>query len=134
MSSILVATTLAPALLLRVASVVLSTASGFGVVVAALDVTKWLEAVTDSVWTYVILGASHARPIAPVQPLRQRCTGLGRGHSHLAEIGEGGERPLSSGVGLQRRLHFFHGGHFNLTNALGTHAVLCRQVVQREAA
>ena len=58
MSSILVATTLAPALLLRVASVVLSTAAGFGVVVAALDVTKWLEAVTDSVWTYVILGAS----------------------------------------------------------------------------
>ena len=58
LSSILVATTLAPALLLRVASVVLSSASGFGVVVAALDVTKWLEAVTDSFWTYVILGGS----------------------------------------------------------------------------
>jgi membrane protein DedA with SNARE-associated domain len=58
MSSILVATTLAPALLLRVASVVLSRASGVGAILAAVDVTKWLEAVTDSVWTYVILGAS----------------------------------------------------------------------------
>ena len=37
MSSILVATTLAPALLLRVASVVLSGASGLGTIVAALD-------------------------------------------------------------------------------------------------
>jgi len=58
MSSILVATTLAPALLLRVASVVLSGASGLGTIVAALDVMRWLEAVTDSVWTYVVLGAS----------------------------------------------------------------------------
>jgi membrane protein DedA with SNARE-associated domain len=58
MSSILVATTLAPALLLRVASVVLSGASGVGTIVAALDVMRWLEAVTDSVWTYVVLGAS----------------------------------------------------------------------------
>jgi membrane protein DedA with SNARE-associated domain len=58
MSSILVATTLAPALLLRVASVVLSGASGVGAIIAAVDVTKWLEAVTDSVWTYVVLGAS----------------------------------------------------------------------------
>ena len=58
MSSILVATTLAPALLLRVASVVLSGASGLATIVAALDVMRWLEAVTDSVWTYVVLGAS----------------------------------------------------------------------------
>jgi len=58
MSSILVATTLAPALLLRVASVVLSGASGVATIVAALDVMRWLEAVTDSVWTYVVLGAS----------------------------------------------------------------------------
>jgi membrane protein DedA with SNARE-associated domain len=58
MSSILVATTLAPALLLRVASGVLSGASGLGTIVAALDVMRWLEAVTDSVWTYVVLGAS----------------------------------------------------------------------------
>jgi membrane protein DedA with SNARE-associated domain len=57
-SSILVATTLAPALLLRAASVVLSSASAFGVVGLLADVTKWLEAVTDSVWTYVVLGAS----------------------------------------------------------------------------
>lgn len=52
------ATTLAPALLLRVASVVLSGGSGFGVVAALMDVMKWLEAVTDSFWTYVILGGS----------------------------------------------------------------------------
>jgi membrane protein DedA with SNARE-associated domain len=58
MSSILVATTLAPALLLRVASVVLSGASGLATIVAALDVMRWLEAVTDSVWTYAVLGAS----------------------------------------------------------------------------
>lgn len=57
-SSILVATTLAPALLLRVASVVLSSAPAFGVVGLLADMTKWLEAVTDSFWTYVILGAS----------------------------------------------------------------------------
>ncbi len=57
-SSMLFATTLAPALLLRAASVVLSGGVGFGVVAAAVDVTKWLEAVTDSVWTYVILGGS----------------------------------------------------------------------------
>ena len=57
-SSILVATTLAPALLLRVASVVLSGASAFGVVGLLADMTKWLEAVTDSFWTYVVLGAS----------------------------------------------------------------------------
>ncbi len=54
----LLATTLAPALLLRVASVVLSVGSGFGVVAASMDVTQWLEAVTDSFWTYVILGGS----------------------------------------------------------------------------
>ncbi len=54
----LFATTLAPALLLRVVNVVLSGGSGFGVVAALMDVTKWLEAVTDSFWTYVILGAS----------------------------------------------------------------------------
>lgn len=58
MSSILVATTLAPALLLRVASAVLSGRLGFGVVAAMADVTKWREAVTDSFWTYVILGGS----------------------------------------------------------------------------
>ena len=58
MSPILVATTLAPALLLRVASVVLSAVTGFGALVAALDVTQWLDAVSDSFWTYVILGAS----------------------------------------------------------------------------
>ena len=58
MSSLLVSTALAPALLLRVASVVLSAGSGVGVVAALLDVTKWLDAVTDSFWTYVILGGS----------------------------------------------------------------------------
>jgi membrane protein DedA with SNARE-associated domain len=58
MSPILVATTLAPALLLREASVVRSAATGFGALVAALDVMQWLDAVSDSFWTYVILGAS----------------------------------------------------------------------------
>ncbi len=58
MSPVLVATTLAPALLLRVASVVLSATTGFGAIVAALDVTQWLDVVRDSFWTYVILGAS----------------------------------------------------------------------------
>ncbi|WP_373064154.1 DedA family protein [Gemmatimonas sp.] len=57
-SSILFATTLAPALLLRVASVVLSGSSAIGVAAAIMDVMKWLEAVTDSFWTYVILGGS----------------------------------------------------------------------------
>lgn len=67
-TSMLFATTLAPSLLLRVASVVLSGSAGFGVVAALLDVTKWLEAVTDSAWTYVILGASAivAEELSPI--------------------------------------------------------------------
>lgn len=57
-SSMLVAITLVPALLLRAASVVVSSASGFGIVAMLADMTKWLEAVTDSFWTYVVLGGS----------------------------------------------------------------------------
>jgi len=64
----LFAKTLAPALLLRAASVVLSGGSGFGVVAALMDVTKWLESVTDSFWTYVVLGGSTivAEELAPI--------------------------------------------------------------------
>ena len=57
-SSVVLARTLAPALLLRAASVVVSGGSGVGVVALLADLTKWLEAVTDSFWTYVVLGAS----------------------------------------------------------------------------
>jgi membrane protein DedA with SNARE-associated domain len=57
-SSILLAKTLAPALLLRTASVVVSGGSIFGVVGLLADMTQWLEAVTDSFWTYVVLGVS----------------------------------------------------------------------------
>ena len=56
--STLFAKTLTPALLLRAASVVVSGGSGVGVVALLADLTKWLEAVTDSFWTYVVLGAS----------------------------------------------------------------------------
>ena len=56
--STLLAKTLTPALLLRAASVVVSGGSGVGVVALLADLTKWLEAVTDSFWTYVVLGAS----------------------------------------------------------------------------
>ena len=56
--STLLAKMLTPALLLRAASVVLSGGSRVGVVALLIDVTKWLEAVTDSFWTYVVLGAS----------------------------------------------------------------------------
>ncbi len=67
-ASVLLATTLVPALLLRVASVVLSGSAGFGVVAVLMDVTKWLEAVTDSFWTYVVLGASAivAEELSPI--------------------------------------------------------------------
>jgi hypothetical protein len=57
-SSILLAKTLAPALLLRTASVVVSGGSIFGVVGLLAGMTQWLEAVTDSFWTYVVLGVS----------------------------------------------------------------------------
>ena len=56
--STLLAKTLTPALLLRAASVVVSGGSGVSVVALLADLTKWLEAVTDSFWTYVVLGAS----------------------------------------------------------------------------
>ena len=56
--STLLAKMLTPALLLRAVSVVLSGGSRVGVVALLIDVTKWLEAVTDSFWTYVVLGAS----------------------------------------------------------------------------
>jgi membrane protein DedA with SNARE-associated domain len=52
------ALTPAPALLLRVAGVWLSGRLGWRAVALLMDVTQWLEAVTDSVWTYVILGGA----------------------------------------------------------------------------
>ena len=58
MIAILIATTLASALLLRVASVVLPSGLGFVALAAIADVSQWLEAVSDSFWTYAILGAS----------------------------------------------------------------------------
>ena len=58
MTAILIATTLASALLLRVASVVLPSGLGFVALAAIADVSQWLEAVSDSFWTYAILGAS----------------------------------------------------------------------------
>lgn len=66
--SMMSAITLAPALLLRAASVVLSSGTTLGLAAAMLDITKWLEAVTDSFWTYVILGASTivAEELAPI--------------------------------------------------------------------
>lgn len=68
LTSLLVVTILAPALVLRVASVVLSGSSVVGLLAAALDVPQWLEAVTDSFWTYVILGASAivAEELSPI--------------------------------------------------------------------
>ncbi len=61
-TSLLVVTTLAPALLLRVASVVaslgISSGSGIGVLAMLADVSRWLEMVTDSALTYAVLGAS----------------------------------------------------------------------------
>lgn len=67
-SSTLLAMTPAPALLLRVAGVWLSGRLGWGGVALLMDVTQWLEAVTDSVWTYVILGGSAivAEELAPI--------------------------------------------------------------------
>jgi membrane protein DedA with SNARE-associated domain len=67
-SSTLMALTPAPALLLRVAGVWLSGRAGWGAVALIMDVTQWLEAVTDSVWTYVILGGSAivAEELAPI--------------------------------------------------------------------
>ena len=67
-SSTLLAMTPAPALLLRVAGVLLSGRAGWGAVALVMDVTQWLEAVTDSVWTYVILGGSAivAEELAPI--------------------------------------------------------------------
>jgi membrane protein DedA with SNARE-associated domain len=67
-SSTLLAMTPAPALLLRVAGVWLSGRLGWRAVALLMDVTQWLEAVTDSVWTYVILGGSAivAEELAPI--------------------------------------------------------------------
>jgi len=67
-SSTLMALTPAPALLLRVAGVWLSGRLGWRAVALLMDVTQWLEAVTDSVWTYVILGGSAivAEELAPI--------------------------------------------------------------------
>ncbi len=42
--------------------------------------------------------------------------------------------PAGSGVGGERLAHLFHGRHLDLANALGAHAVLGGQFVQRHAA
>lgn len=67
-TSLLVFTTLAPALLLRAASVVVSGASAIGVVALLADMTRWMEMVTDSPLTYIVLGASAivAEELSPI--------------------------------------------------------------------